>query len=278
MKINLKLLIGLITFNFFYPTQNSYAENINFNFVQPKSNIIWNQKTSPTISKVESQGGSNDFGVPSLRRNPNEGEEKFEPRRIPLRVPRKKYYLISPSVTIMNPSGYGASWRSAGIGFGFQERVRFRSDADGVFGLGFGLGNPRKNIGFQIGISLVDLSAPFQDGAINFKLHRRLPEDFSVAIGTQGAITWGDTDGGSSVYGVFTKRFILKEDRTKPLSEIYTSFGVGGGQFRSESDIEDGVESVGIFSSLSVRLIQPVSLITEWTGQDLTIEAPIVKS
>jgi hypothetical protein len=274
LNIPLKLIFGCIILNFFYPIENGLAQNANFNYIKPKSAII--SEKPATILKAESEAELDNSGSPSLRRSPREGEQKFEPQRIPLRVPPTKTYRVSPSVTIMNPSGYGASWKGAGIGFGFQERVRFRNDADGVFGLGFGLGNPQKNIGFQVGVSFVDLSNPFKDGAINLKLHRRLPEDISIAVGTQGAITWGDTDGGSSVYGVFTKRFALKEDRTQPFSELYTSFGVGGGQFRSESDINNGVESVGVFGSLSLRVAQPVNLITEWTGQDLTIGASLV--
>ena len=215
-------------------------------------------------------------GIPSLRRQPT-GGERFEPKRIPLKIPfPKQPYRASPSITIINPSGYGASWRTAGIGFGFQERVRFRDDADGVIGLGFGLGNPSKNIGAQIGISLVDVSAPFRDGAINLKLHRRLPQDFSVALGVQGLATWGNTDGGSSVYGVTTKRFKLRQDRSKAFSEIYTTLGVGGGQFRSESDINNGNETIGIFSSVAVKVLDPVGFVAEWTGQDLTIGTPIV--
>jgi hypothetical protein len=271
---SLKLIIGFITLIFFYPTQNSLAQITNFKYIKPESNLTWQE--TDTQLKTESQIEVEDSGSPSLRRSPREGEEKFEPQRIPLRIPPQKTYRASPGITIMNPSGFGASWKSAGIGFGFQERVRFRNNADGVFGLGFGLGNPQKNLGLQIGISFVDLTTPYTDGAVNFKLHRRLPEDISLAFGTQGAITWGDTDGGSSVYGVVTKRFVLKEDRTKPFSELATSFGVGGGQFRSESDIKDGIESVGVFGSLSLRLVQPASLITEWTGQDLTIGVSFV--
>ena len=219
---------------------------------------------------------SSETGVPSLRRQPA-GGERFEPKRIPLQIPfPKQSYRTSPSITILNPSAYGASWGSAGIGFGLQERARFTDDSDGVIGLGFGLGNPQKNIGAQVGISLVDVSAPFRDGAINLKLHRRLPKDFSVAVGVQGITTWGDTDGGSSVYGAASKRFKLRQDRTKPLSEIYTTLGVGGGQFRSESNINNGNENVGIFGSLAVKVIQPVGFVAEWSGQDLTIGVPLV--
>ncbi|BAU62961.1 hypothetical protein STA3757_03120 [Stanieria sp. NIES-3757] len=216
-------------------------------------------------------------GSPTLRRIPNQGEQQFEPTRIPLRIPTYRTpYRAAPSVTIINPSGYGAAAGNVGIGVGFQERVRFKDDADGVIGLGFGLGNPQKNIGLQVGVSLVDVSDPFRDGAINLKLHRRLPSDFSLATGVQGTATWGDTDGGSSVYGVTTKRLVLQQDRSKPFSEIYASVGVGGGQFRSEDDIDNGVESVGVFGSLAVRVIEPINFITEWTGQDLTIGVSVV--
>lgn len=229
---------------------------------------------SKPIDRIAAESSEN--GIPSLRRKPS-GGERFEPKRIPLSVPfTEQPYRASPSITIINPSGYGASWGNAGIGIGFQERARFTEQADGVIGLGFGLGNPQKNIGAQVGISLVDVSAPFRDGAVNLKLHRRLPEDFAVAVGVQGLFTWGDTDGGSSVYGVASKRIKLRQDRTKAFSEIYTTLGLGGGQFRSEFNINNDNETIGIFGSLAVKVIQPLGFVAEWTGQDLTLGIPLV--
>ena len=246
--------------------------------ISNRSNFQFRSLSSNNSEVVELNiaAESSESGTPTLRRQPT-GGERFEPKRIPLRIPfLKQPYRASPSITIINPSAYGASWGSAGIGVGYQQRARFREESDGVMGFGFGLGNPRKNVGAQIGISLVDLSSPLRDGAINLKLHRRLPEDFAVALGVQGLTTWGDTDGGSSVYGVVTKRLKLRQDRTKPFSEMYTTLGAGGGQFRSESDIENGNENIGIFGSLAIKVIQPVGLVAEWTGQDLTIGVPIV--
>lgn len=248
---------------------------INKNSADTQANIESELQTSPKISTNTTE--QQETGIPSLRLQPVRGEEKFEPKRIPLKIPfRQQPYRAAPSITIINPSGYGAAWGNAGIGFGFQERVRFVDQSDGVIGLGFGVGNPSKNIGAQIGISLVDVSAPFRDGAVNLKLHRRLPSNFSVAVGIQGLTTWGNTDGGSSVYSVVTKRFPLRSDRTKPFSEIYTSLGLGGGQFRSEFDINNGNETVGVFSSVAVKIIEPIGFVTEWTGQDLTIGIPFV--
>lgn len=243
-----------------------------FKITQPSNLNI----TSAIAVETSESSPPSETGSPALRRQPT-GGERFEPRRIPLRVPfPKQPYRASPSITIINPSAYGASWGSLGIGFGFQERARFTDEGDGVIGLGFGLGDARKNVGAQVGISLVDVSEPSNDGAVNLKLHRRLPQDFSVALGIQGLTTWGETDGGSSVYGVTTKRFRLRKDRTKAFSELYTTLGLGGGQFRSESDIDNGNETLGVFGSIAVKIIQPLGFVTEWTGQDLTIGIPVV--
>ena len=272
-KKSLVLLISIATNSLFLFACKAYANPITN---QKESKLLSQTSIENTNSAKKQIIANTEKGSPSLRRQPT-GGERFEPKRIPLRIPLPKQpYRASPSITIINPSAYGASWGSFGIGLGFQERARFVDESDGVIGLGFGLGNPQKNVGAQIGISLVDVSSPLRDGAINLKLHRRLPRDFSVALGVQGATTWGETDGGSSVYGVTTKRFKLRKDRTKPFSELYTSLGLGGGQFRSESNINDGNETPGVFGSVAVKIIQPVGLVTEWTGQDLTIGVPIV--
>lgn len=223
----------------------------------------------------------------NLRRKPVEREEEFKPERVPLMIPpgierieqqqtAPTRYKASPNISIITPSGYGADWGTIGVGFGFQARTRFTDSSDGVVGFGFGLGDAQKLVGLQVGIALTDLSDPFNDGSISFKVHRRLPYDFSIAAGVQGGVTFGVTDGGSSVYGVLTKRFPLRQDIRKPFSEIYTSVGVGGGQFRSESDVNNGNQTVGVFGSVAVRVLEPVSVITEWTGQDMTIGVSIV--
>ena len=278
--MSLKILLGLfatiaLVKSLFFGSSVQAQVSESKTFVSP-TNLSSLPQADSQPSKLFITQDQSDSGSPSLRRQPVEGEKRFEPTRIPLRLPRRSSYRVSPSITIINPSGFGAAWGSAGIGIGLQQRVRFRDQADGVVGFGFGLGNPQKNIGLQIGISLVDVSAPSRDGAVSFKLHRRLPGDFSIAVGTQGAIIWGNTDGGSSVYGAVSKRFALRPDRTRPLSEMYMTLGLGGGQFRSESDVQNEIESVGVFGSVSVKVIEPISLITEWSGQDLTFGASIV--
>jgi hypothetical protein len=292
-KSSLWLLFSLICFNIVWFDKDARAlDNSESNkLFTSQSKIALQAKKQKTtlpfrstnnipdnLSKSTVKLTSSTPGSPSLRRTPLEGEPQFEPERIPLQIPSRQHYRVSPSITIINPSGYGASWGVVGVGAGLQDRARLTNKADGVIGLGLGLGNPQTNIGLQLGVTLVDVSDPLRDGLVNIKLHRRLPYDSSIALGVQGLLDWGEPDGGSSAYGSFTKRFLLKPDRSQSFSEIYTSVGVGGGQFRSEFDIQTGIESVGVFGSIAVRVIEPMNIIAEWTGQDLTVGASFVPS
>ena len=212
----------------------------------------------------------------STLHRPSGSQDVFRPQRIPLRsrsIQRQQQLpAASPGISIMNPSGYGSSWGRAGLGIGLQERTRFTEDADGVMGLGIGFGNPGKTVGVGLGITVTDLwEQPFADGTISLKLHRRLPYDMSVATGVQGLVRWGTTDGGRSVYGAMTKRFIFDRDPSQLFNQLHLTVGVGNGQFRSEDDINNNDESVGVFGSMALRINQPVSAIAEWTGQDMTV-------
>lgn len=215
---------------------------------------------------------SKPVGQQPLQIEPISPEQKpFQPQRIPAAFRKKRTGgVTSPSVTIQTPSAYGKSWGSASVGLGLQSRTRFTDTADGVIGFGIGFGDAQKSVGLDVSLGIVDLDN-LQDGTISFKLHRRLPEDFAVAFGVKNVLTFGETDGGTSAYGVVTKMFRLQDSDTKSFSRLYVSVGIGGGQFRSESDINNKVDSIGVFGSVALRVAQPVNAIAEWTGQDLTL-------
>ena len=44
---------------------------------------------------------------------------------------------------------------------------------------------------------------------------------------------------------------------------------MGNGQFRTEDDIINDEDGVNVFGSLAFRVNRPVSLVAEWSGQDL---------
>lgn len=179
-------------------------------------------------------------------------------------------FVVAPSASISTPIGFGANFGQIFGGFGFQSRTRFTNQADGGLALGVGLGEPQKIVGLDVTLAILSL---FGDnagrGSFSFKIHRSLPEGFAVALGFENAIRWGETDAGSSIYGVVSKFFQFTETTEEPFSQLTLSLGVGGGRFRSEGAIEDGVNSLGVFASAGLRIVEPVSAIVEWSGQDL---------
>lgn len=229
---------------------------------------------TPTTAQLLAQGGTQ----PSLQTEPSTPDEQlFQPRNVPLEQLQRKARRArsAPSVSILTPSAYGQSWGSASIGLGLQERTRFSNKADGVMGFGIGLGDAQRSVGLDIGFTIVDLDTA-QDGTVSFKLHRRLPDDFAVAVGVKNVIQYGETDSSTGYYGVVTKMFRLRESVEKPFSRLVVSAGVGSGQFRSELDINSTRDSVGVFGSVAVRMAEPVSAIAEWSGQDLTLGLSII--
>jgi hypothetical protein len=224
-----------------------------------------------TTAQPLAQGGTQ----PSLQTEPSQlDKQPFQPQNLPLEPLQRieSGTRSAPGISVLTPSAYGQSWGSASIGLGLQERTRFTKKADGVLGLGIGLGDAQKSVGLDIGLTFVDLIGnTAQDGTVSFKLHRRLPNDFAVAVGGKNLIQFGETDSATGYYGVVTKMFRLQENVKKPLSQLFISAGVGSGQFRSELDINNERDSVGVFGSVAVRVAEPVSAIAEWSGQDLTL-------
>lgn len=190
-----------------------------------------------------------------------------EPRTLSVKLAE---FVVAPSASISTPIGFGANFGQIFGGFGFQSRTRFTNEADGGLALGVGLGEPQKIVGLDVTLAILSL---FGDnagrGSFSFKIHRSLPEGFAVALGFENAIRWGETDAGSSIYGVVSKFFQFTETTEEPFSQLTLSLGVGGGRFRSEGAIEDGVNSLGVFASAGLRIVEPVSAIVEWSGQDL---------
>jgi hypothetical protein len=209
---------------------------------------------------------------PSLRTEPATSDElPFQPKKELLQNNRR----YSPSITYLTPSAYGKSLGQFSIGGSFQAKVRYRAESDAFMGGGFGLGDPRKAVGLDVSIGIADVTT-FERGTIGFKLHRRLPANFAIAVGVDNAITWGTVDGGISPYGVVTKSFQLREDPLAPFSQLYVSGGAGTGRYRSEGDIINNRDSVGVFGSVAVRVVERVNFITEWSGQDLTLGVSIL--
>lgn len=177
-------------------------------------------------------------------------------------------YLSNPAFSGGSPGAYGAYWGTAFAGFAYQAETRNNGRDDGAFSFGFGLGDP-DYVGLEVTVSSFstfrgDLFDPF---GISFKLHRILPGDIGIAAGIENLILGDASDTVPSGYGVVGKVFKLKPSKQEAFSRLSLSVGVGGGRFRDIDDLDE--DTVNVFGTLGVQVLEPLSVFADWTGQDL---------
>ncbi len=185
----------------------------------------------------------------------------------------------SPALSIFNPTGYGADRNTGYISATYQSRTRFVDNSDGAVAIGFGFGDARDLLGVELSYTVASVFGNNRDigtGGFNVKVHRQFANDWAIAAGWNGFLFLGEDDGfENSLYGTVTKIIHTQESLSSPLSRIAITAGVGNGQFQSEEALEDDRNGINVFGSMAVRVIEPVSVIAEWTGQDLAVGASI---
>lgn len=189
--------------------------------------------------------------------------------------PPSLFIRSAPAMGANSPIAFGAGFGDFYVGASFTARARFVNAVDGLVSGGFGLGDPMHYVGLQVDV--LSFSS-FRSGfgrrmGVDFKLHRVLPGMFAVALGWESAITRGQTDGGSSKYVVVSKWLPLAASDRESFSALMVSAGVGDGRFRREDDWNYDRRRVNAFGSVALRVLPPVSVIADWTGQDLTVGA-----
>ena len=178
-----------------------------------------------------------------------------------------------PGMAANSPTGFGADWGYVFVAASYQARTRYLTNDDGAVGAGFGLGDARDAVGLQLGlISFSTIDSGFgQRGGLDLHLHKTLPGDVGIAVGWESALHWGEDDSGSAQYVAASKWFTLSQDDRRPFSAVMLSAGLGNGRFQPEDDFAAGEDALSPFGSLALRVAAPVSLIADWTGQDLML-------
>jgi hypothetical protein len=187
-----------------------------------------------------------------------------------------KYF---PSFNAGSPSGFGANWGDVFAGISLINRsspVGSATDkADGSISIGAGFGNSQDLLGFEAVYNLISLTPSrfASNGSFDFKVHRALPDLMSVAIGWENAINYGPEAGGtpSTVYGSFSKFFVLQPDNIENPMLLGFTLGTGGGRFRSFNAQVEGKGGIGVFASAGLQVLANLSVITDWTGQNLNL-------
>ncbi|MEO8894200.1 MAG: hypothetical protein ABI417_22160 [Coleofasciculaceae cyanobacterium] len=189
----------------------------------------------------------------------------------PIVVPQPvSEFEASPALSIYIPVGYGADRNTVFLSGSYQSSVRKDRGDVGAAGIGIGLGNAAKTVGVELSYAL-ETSENFGEGGFNAKVHRQLGQDLAGAVGWNGFLNFGRNDFEQSKYGVITKIFRTQPSLNSAFSRVSVTAGVGDGQFRSNGAVKAGDNNVNVFGNVAVRVIRPVSLIAEWTGQDLAL-------
>jgi hypothetical protein len=233
--------------------------------------------TAPVVEPSAAETKELQDRLNNINNNPTPSADKFNTYQ-----PR-----VSPGFSISNPTGFGADNNLFFVGLSYQNRTRFTQTSDAEAGFGVGLGDAIKSVGVEISYSINSFgsSQAFGSGAFNAKVHKRLSEDTSVAIGWNqfASINFGAGRNGNissdypknSYYASATKIFRTCEDINQPFCRVAVTAGVGSGVFLPFDTIRDAVRDgrdatgINVFGSVGVRIARPVSAVVEWTGQDL---------
>lgn len=192
----------------------------------------------------------------------------------PLEAPEVDAFAASPALSIYIPVGYGADRNTIFTSHSYQPSVRVDSGSVYSAGVGVGLGDADKSVGVELSYAL-DTNNAFGDGGFNAKVHKRLANDLSAALGWNGLLNTSRNDFEHSFYGAITKVFRTQPSLNDAFSRVAVTAGLGDNQFRSNGSVAVGQNNINAFGNIAVRVIRPVSLIAEWTGQDLGLGVSI---
>jgi hypothetical protein len=183
----------------------------------------------------------------------------------------------APVNGVTTPSAFGANWGDVFVGAGYQSNLpaAIAPPGDGnstIYGAGIGLGNARSLIGLEASYTSAGNTIG-ERGGVNFKLHKQLGENVSVAAGWENAIRNGyiaTNDPKDTFYGVVTGILPLGET-----SNFTASVGAGNGRFRNFGDLAADRSNTNVFGSLGFRASENFGLVADYNGRNVSLGLPI---
>jgi hypothetical protein len=196
----------------------------------------------------------------------------------------------APGTNTATPLAFGPGLGDFFVGAGYQNETRgvkaadgklsANSRVDGSISAGFGLGDANDGIGLT---TIITSLSTFRSGvgsllAFSFQAFRNITPTMAVAVGVENAFISGvgKSDGTDSWYGVASKVFRSPSSDVEWLKAITVSGGIGNGRFRTVGDVSNGNKTVNVFGSVAALVHEQVSIIGDYTGQDINVGLSLV--
>ena len=159
-----------------------------------------------------------------------------------------------------------------------QSRTRLTGDfidPDGNAGFSAGLGDPERLIGIEIRANIFgftnQVGIPNNAGAgtIEFHLTRQIGEKFWIGGGIYNLTGW-NTQPEEELKSYYLTSTTALEVTGKGREDLYITFGLGNGRFRTDGDYtleEEG--NISPFGSVALRVMNEANVFAEWTGYNV---------
>ncbi|TLU86210.1 MAG: hypothetical protein FDX30_03005 [Chlorobium sp.] len=164
------------------------------------------------------------------------------------------------------------------MGVGGTSPAPYTHDADGAAVLGFGVGDPKENLGLQVALVNLDISA-WDRYSMAVQLHRQLDNANAIAVGVENVMLSSGGDADKSFYIVYSQGVQADPfvNDVTGNSKLHFSIGAGTGRFgdKSPDDIAHGRGEHGtyVFGNIAYDVAESFNLIADWNGLNLNVGA-----
>ncbi|MCF8216147.1 MAG: hypothetical protein K9I59_05065 [Chlorobium sp.] len=180
--------------------------------------------------------------------------------------------------SITTPVAWGASNNVIFMGIGGTSPAPYSDDTDGAAVLGFGIGDPVKNLGVQLALISLDISE-WEEYSVSVHLSKDLGSANAIGIGVENVMITDGGDSDESFYIVYSQGMQsdpFVNDNTGN-SKLHFSIGAGTGRFgdKSPDDIADGKGEHGtyVFGNVAYEVAESFNVIADWNGLNLNAGA-----
>ncbi len=183
--------------------------------------------------------------------------------------------------SITTPTAWGASNNVVFVGAGGTSPSPYYHSSDGAAVVGFGVGDPVKNLALTCTLISIDLTQ-WQEYSSAFHLYRDLGDGGAVGAGVENVMLTSGGDSGKSLYVVYSRGVQNEKyfNKNTNATKLHYSVGAGTGRFgeKSPEDIASGKGKNGtyVFGNISYEIADSFNLITYWNG--LNLNAGVSKS